>query len=713
MTLTVPTGGVNAGQSATVRVQAPDTGEIIAGFGDRMLQKAQSLEKERLDRQLARGRLDMMKGLNDLRLEAEQSGDPDAIGPMFEAKATELRDNILGSLDPRVREDGALAFDELSFGHMARVGERALGLRRSQSIAILDETERTVVSTGALADPDTQAAYLADYDAQVDRLQASDTIDAVEAGRRKRAAREGLDTTAMTRLLSENPESLLAGMDAGVIGANLEGPAREQWRARTQSAIAENAAKTKVEAQRAEAARLDDAKDLFKDGIAVTRKGQPFARFGDAVAALADPAIAALPEAREYAQAVATAQAMPGFNLASLADKRAMLAAEKAKPKDKGYEADVVTGMEAAIAAHEAGLQGDFYGYAEGVGLAPVADLPDVAAAADELYAGLSARAKQARQLQQTQIAGGKPVPFFRPEERDTWKAAVAPEAAPADRLRVAEAIAALPRDDAERALSEITTDAAFGHIGGGLAARALPRSTALAVLEGERAIARNDVKLPTVAERRNAFFQQFSSLFADGTGPSEYDETAEREGLIAAADALYAYRKRGTDTDGTYDEALWNQALHEVAGGTGQYDSGDATGGIAQLQNEQGSYAVFLPQGAAAYDVSSAYRNMLDSLIFTPSFTSKEEFKPENQPALRDKDWAELTTDGRVPDLGGQPLDAATARRLRLVSAGGNAYRLEATDEGNDQPVALLDKTGKPIFLDITKFLRRYGDKP
>ncbi len=708
MTITVPSAGISAGRAAQVRLEAPDTGATIAGLGERMLQMGQALEKERLDRQLARSRLDMMKGLNGLRLEAEQSGDPDGIGPAFEAGATELRDTILGSLDPRVREDGALIFDELSYGHMANVGARAISLRQSQARAILDETETTVVATGGLSDPQTQADYLAEYDRSVDVLVANGTLTPEEAGQRRRAVREGLDTTAMTRLLSENPDSLVAGIDAGVIGGNLEGPARESWRARAVGASAERAARAGVEATRAEAARLDAAADLFRDGIAVTRKGQPFARFGEAVTALADPAIAALPEAREYAHAVALAQTMPGFNVASLTDKRAMLAAAKAAPKEKGYEADVVPAMEAAITAHEAGLKDDFYGYAEAIGLTPVAPMADPTAPGADLVASLTARAREARALGQTQVAGGKPVPFFRPAERDAWKAAVGPDVAPADRLRVAEAIAALPRADAERAMAEIASDPVFGHIGTGMAALALPRPTALAVFEGERVIARGDVKLPPVAERRNAFFQEFSALLSDGTGPTEFDETTERDALIAAADALYAYRMRGTDTDGSYDAATWNQALHEVAGGSGTYDGSTADGGVQSLSNAQGSYAVFLPKGVNATQVETALDVMTENFGAAAAVADAPGWS-----ARIEGYWRELSADGRVPSLGGKPVDAATLRRMRLVSVGGTKFRLEATDEKSAAPVALVDATGDPIFLDMTKLLRRYGGAP
>ena len=46
MTLTVPQAGIVAGRSASVRIEAPDTGQAIAAVGERRAQLGEKVKAE-------------------------------------------------------------------------------------------------------------------------------------------------------------------------------------------------------------------------------------------------------------------------------------------------------------------------------------------------------------------------------------------------------------------------------------------------------------------------------------------------------------------------------------------------------------------------------------------------------------------------------------------------------------------------------------------
>ncbi|MDF2143197.1 hypothetical protein [Paenirhodobacter sp. CAU 1674] len=692
MSLTVPKAGISPGrapQLANVPVPQSDAGATLAAFGDRMAQVGKAMETDRLQRELQTARVDMMEGMNAIRLEFEQMGDPDAVDQQFKPRTDELKAQILGNLDQRNQQDAGLMFDELRTSHGFALGARAIELRQSQRMATLARTTDTVVRTGATADPETQAAYMAQLEDHLSYLVASGTITPEDAETRRQSAAADMEAARATRLLSDDPAALIAAIDRGAeAGFGHMDPERMQgFRARAASAIAAAETAAQSEAERAAKEHLSAAKDVLKDGISVFGKGRDWSGVDDAEALLQNPEVAAMPEARQYAHAKLLHQHMPGFAALPLAEQRKRLAEAKALPIEKGYEADLAEAMQSSIAAAEAGFRDDRFAYAREIGLKPAADLPDpLNATPDELAVSLRGRANYATSLRDAGYT--RDVKFFSPDEAEAWKAAVAAERSPAERAKLASAMAVALGSVAEDAAEEIGADPLFTYVGG-LIAHGGNETLARQIFDGQRALDAKDTRMPAAPMRRDAFFREFNTLFEDGTVDGRADEAAVRDQIIAAADALYAYRRRGDPnaTDAALNEELYQQAIHEVMGGTGSFKSGDARGGVQKIRGQ----LTLMPQGMSGADVEDAFDVLRAGL-------------PDGE--LVDKAWRDISASGNTPRAGGQPINAKTFSRLSLRQVTGSAYEMVVENPATGRLEALYGDDGKPYLVDLKKMV-------
>jgi hypothetical protein len=699
--LTVPRAPTTVGRVAEVRVEAPQTGAVLAEFGQQMFRVGDALEGERLDRAMGRARIEAMEGLNGLRLEMEEIGDPDRIDAEYAPRTKALRDGWLANVDPKIRADAELMFDEMSVAHQMSLGRQSLDLRQSQRRAALMQTRQVALNTASQGDPDVADAAFAAYRDTLDQAVANGSMTPEQAEADWQAFGSENEQGRMTGLLSRAPGALLQAIDSGELGQNLTPAQRESYRARAQSELA-----------RGRAEGVAQARDRLKDGIAVLRTGSPFAGAGEVQALLQDPVIAALPEAREYRDTLALNEAQPGFAQLPLADKRARRKAAAAAPKDKAYEANVVEAMDRLITAHEAAIKDDSLGWIEQAGLKPVEPLPDPTAGFDDLTAGLRQRLYAREGAKATGIVGDKPH-WFRPDERDAYARLAAPDASPADNLKLATALATLGPDGAEQAAAELGAPPMFAHLGGGVAVGAIRPEVARQAFEGARVIARNDVALPPVSERRHSYFQAFRTLFSDGSGETGLDETEVREAVIATADAIYAYRKRENRRPGDkdFDGDAYARILHEVLGGQGSPDSG--TGGVGVIRNLSGDYAIQLPRGVAAADVQGA----VDRLIGTWKPTSMTQDVIDADAGrtrvygMKPEDWRKVTVGGKVPMPGGDTMDLSTWERTVLRAVGDNRYRLDYPLTGGGFK-SLVGEDGKPVLIDLRKLLAFGADE-
>lgn len=689
MSLTVPKAGLSAGAVASApQVDVPRTGEMIADFGQRLLQVGARIQQERDQRGLERARVAMASGLNDLQTKYQQIGDPDEIDRGYAEDAAALRSQIVDSVPESVRDQVGTAFDGMNVSYAAGAGRRAVQLRQSSASASIAALGEEVVRSANGGDTQATAAAMAQYDQQVQGAVARGVMTPEEAQRHRQQITDRSGQTRATRTLSDDPRSLVAAIDAGEY-AHMSGEDVAGLRSRAVAAAEADAARAAAEAQRARKAQVDQAQALFRDGIAVAGTGRDFARAADADALLKDPEIAATPEAREYVAARDLRHAMPGFAVLPPAEKRKALAEARQGGIEKAYDNDRVRAMETAIEADEKGFAEDPLGRAVQIGLGAPPPLPDLASASDDdLVAGLSARGSYGRAL--SQMGYTKNPAFFTAAERETLKARVGVNASPADRAQLAKTLSDGLGQDAPLAAAEIGADPVFAHVGGGLA-HGMSVQLGRQIFEGQRVIEGKQVQLPPELKRNQAFFHDLSGLFGDGTDAISGDMSGMRNTIIAATDALYAYRQRGKvqgsewtpDAPVALDAAAYLQAAHEVMGGTGSYDRSDAKGGVQEVKGA----LTMLPQGIGADQVEDA----LDRL----------EARAGDPEA-----WRAISASGNVPDLGGQPMDARTLRSLTLRATGPDAYTL-LRHRADGRTEVVMGDDHEPVQIGISALLK------
>lgn len=693
MTLTVPKAGIYAGRAAQVRYEEPETAAAVAKFGNAIAEIGGRMEADRLDRELQRSRVDMMEGLNGLRLEFEQIGDPDVIDRDFPKRADALRDQIFQTIDPKNRDNAALMFDEMRTSHAFALGARAIDQRQSQRMATMMRTADTVVRTGALADPQTQSAYLAQFDEHLSNMVATGVLSPEEAEARRMQVAGDMEAARATRLLSDDPQALIAAVDAGEF-TGLDADRVQRYRASAVSAQRSAEAAAMSEAERARKEQLSAARDRLKDGIGVFRTGRLWAGDEEAATLLADPEIAALPEAREYAHARLLFEQKPEFARLPLAEKRRLLSEAEAQAVDKPYEADLVTAMRAQIKADEEGFAKDPFARAAEIGLSTAPDLPDPAnATPDEIAEGLRARGHYAVSLRDAGYTDT--VTLFSPAEREAWAPLIARDQNPADRARIAASLSVALGGLAEDAAAELGADPVFAYAGG-LLANGGTETLARHIFEGQRVIDNKEVSLPPVTERRETYFGELSLIFDDGTGAGGRDEAAARNQVLAAADALYAYRSRGNPerVDGKISETDYLQAVHEVLGGVGKYSDGAARGGVQKVKG-----AMTLLPAEVSGDQVEGVMSAIDGALSGGWSDNLQRVK-----------WAEISVTGNTPVAGGEPITRATWRSLRLRAVGDGDYELIAQNPGTGDWEAVTGDDGSPFWLSLPKAMSVYG---
>ncbi len=683
MSLTVPKAPIIGIRAARVQVAENQTGDAVAQLGMTMLQVGEKIAAEKDQRGLGRARVQAMTELNDLQLKHQQVGDPDQIDSGWAQDLEALRQRVLSNVPESMRDRVGLMVDEMAAPHAARLGAHAIELRHGQELATLSAAGNELVRTAATADPETQAAYRAQFEDQLGSAVARGIMSPQDAEKARQNLGIGMETARAQRMLSEDPDALVASVDAGEFGA-LGGDQAQGWRARGLAAAQENAARIAAEGKRDRAERIGAARDLFRDGAAVLRKGQPFAGDVDAVTLMTDPEIAALPEAREYLATVQLSQSKPGLAVMPLGDKRKVLADLEKQAISKPYEADKVDALRKMIADDEKGFAEDPITYAGELGLKPATALPDPANATDaDMITGLRARRNYAAALTQSGYTS-KPS-LFTEKERQAWSKLVAPDAPPEIRARLAQQLATAMGPTAEDAAVELGADPVFALIGGGLA-NGLPQATARQVFDGQRVIEGQQVKLPAKAERRQAFFGQFNGLFFDGTVQGWPDQSGIRDQISGAADALYAWRMRaaqasGDGQDGQIEETTYLQAVHEVMGGAGEYNSSTARGGVQEVRDQ----LTILPAGISADDVEDRLSALANG---------------------GEKAWASIAIKAGAPQVGGELPDARSARRMQIRAVGPDQYMMVWPNPSTGALTVLMNDQGDPFVVSMRKLM-------
>lgn len=723
MTLTIPQAGVQAGRSANIQIEADQTGAVLADFGKGIQRAGLALKAEQESRFLGNLKNRMMEGLNDLRLDMEQIGDPDDLETQFDARLGALREEYLGDInDPRLRDLASQTFDSMKEPHRFALGGRALDLRQGQWRVNLGNMGDQIVRAAAIADPDTQTEYLGQFAEELAEAVAQGILTPEEADRQFKARQAEADKARAERLLRDDPDALIDWIDHEGGLASLDADARERWKTRATSAI-------NTRQRSAEAEHRAIVGEQLSDAIAARREGRVI-EGEDAL--LEDPAAQEHARFQELVLRRALDEEVPDFRRLPLSEMRAARQAEGNRPVRGAPELLIAQAMDQAIEEAERAWAADPQGHYAALGLGNLPELPDIATASAEAFA-LALRTRAARAASIRDQGFTDDLVLFTPEERAELGEQLGASGNPAQRARAALAMAtALGRApqgiDAIAAAEEIGADPVFAYVGG-LMAHGGTEVLARQIFEGQRIIANRDAPLPPLAQQRGEAFRAVRDVLSFGTDPlrGDADERALYDQITGAAVALYATRAAGDADfkDGRLRETDFLQALHEVMGGTGAYNSRNATGGIREV----GGTLTILPLGVRAREVESGLRAVGIDIARTPAELAARTADAARAPGdfggiegleridrmlrlgnydrpLAEETLRDLSVNGTVPQFGGQPMDGATWQRGRLRALGDGTYTLEFLHHGTGEVRIAHDETGAPWLIDMRKLI-------
>lgn len=708
MSLTIPRAGVEGGRAAAPQFEAPQIGAAVADLGEVILQVAPRIENDRLEREFARAQVDFTRDLGAVRLKYEQSGDPDAIDSGFSQDVQTLRDEYAARLSEKNRERFGLAFDDLSNRHAFALGGRSHQLRQSQALATWGDLRDTTLTQAAAVDADTQTALLAAFDAQTDKLVESGAMTPEAGAEEKRRFRADTANTRAIGLVASDPDTFIADADAGAFAAlGPEAVARYRVQAEAAKAAAAAAAAKDAEA----AAKLRSTEIGAKLTAITTIAGD--GRVAVDEVWLADPEVKAHPDYPKAMAAVALRGERVNLPLMTVRELDQAIEEERAKPVGQPYQTERLKILEDRRAAAATGWAKDPVAFARESGLS-VPDLPDFDPSDPAAFrAGLAARIAFTRYLKERGYTDHAPALDLNETER--LKAVISKTQDPAQRAHLAQDLAETIGAEDPDLMAVISGDKAFLHTGALLAAGG-HAELASEIMRGQQAIDAGTAILPPVKNRTARVFTSLEGVFADVPGGE-----AVQAQIVAAADALYAARVRRPDPTGAIDGDAYAQALHEVMGGTGTYDSDRATGGVAQFRDRMTP----LPTGTSRRSVDTTFGLIADDVLDLkkPSRGPIGELAEDN--ARRSLDAVasaaltgptdnrlaralEAAAPGKRPLIAGQPLTARDWKTAQLVAVGPDDYQLVWPRQSG--VVTAVAEDGTPWQFSLTALIRGYG---
>lgn len=683
MTLTVPKAGVFGGATASPRFEADQTGDMVAQFGQRMLEIGSQIKADRLDRQMNRVQVDMTRDLGEARNEFDQMGDPDEIDRLWPQRVAEIREKHRQSLDPENADRFDLAYDDLANRQAFAIGRRSIDLRQSQRMATWSDYRAVAGQQAVAVDADTREALYQQFDAQTDSLVSNGIMTPEKAAEEKRLFREQTQNTHVIGQISDDPQGFLDRADAGEYGYL---PPEQVARYRAQ-------ATSNIAAAEARAIRQADL-DAKEQSALIGRRLVEIAQIADADRIAVDESFLALPEVQAHPDfpkakaAIDLRTERADLPFMTPAQMDALIAQEESKPIDAPFRAARLKVLEERRDAALEGWARDAIAFAEKSGFR-VPEMPDIEAApVAEIEAAIQKRAAFAEGL----LEGGftKGVQALTLDEREALKSALSVDADPARRAELASALA---RNNA----AHLIEDPVAQHVGGLLVSggsEALGRS----ILRGQQVLAQDNIVLPALKDRLDPAFDQIGALFADAQGGE-----ATQASIVAATDALYAARQRRVDPAAPINETVYKQALHEVMGGTGTFDSDEATGGVARVAGR----LTVIPMGVSATSAERARKLLYRDLIGVgagggPTADPSAKMR-QGQDSMR-----QVSLSGGVPTIGGEVIGADDWDDAEFVATGPDEYQLVIPTQ--DGVITALDSDSKePFVFSLTRLIRRY----
>jgi hypothetical protein len=716
MTLTVPRSNASAGRAArTVPIEADTTGASLANLGDTMLAVGTAVEADRLDRQMQRLQVDMTQDLNQLRLEAEKIGDPDAAEAAWAGGVERIRDGYSQPgedgrprLDPKNAERFGIAFDDLAARHSFSLGRRTLELKYAQRQAQYMAYSHAAMQTYASGDDEMRLEVLTDLDAMVDADLTAGRIDAAEAQRRKMEFRADGDNARAIHMISADPDGFLQARQAGGF-AGLPASVLARYEVQAEGAIARREKAAAEAEQKAQAARskeignrLDEIGSIADDGrVAVDE------------AFLSNPEVQSHPKFSETRAKISLRD--EGVDLSSMtpAEIRAQIQAERGRKVTHAWETERLKVLEAALEQHESGYEADAVGYALELGR-DVPELPEFDPSTPEVFAEALRDRMEWSAGEVEQGFTRRPIVLSN-AERQTLQATAGKDVDPDQRLALAQSLASgLGRDAGAQVAASLGKDSVFAWVTD-LTARGVDPSVARDILDGESKMAGDLVKAPS----RSVAIE----LFEDATGGDFRDLNSLSAAVLDAALAIYAVENPTEDPksiDAAKFEAALNRALGASSDGAGGIATFDTQGTWGGLRGRSDNFNVVLPVGVHARDVSVGLEVILEDLTpgrkkvtaaETPYDDSQVRELPVNFDRLNALSLSGAPADFGDPDADGyDPAGLFGQLRFAPVWADGRPqdvyvlYRQNGVS-GRQQP--LRDVNGKPFTISLQQLVR------
>lgn len=716
MTLTVPKSNARPGRAARPGPVVPnEAGAALAELGQTLEAVGTAVENDRLDRQMQRLQVDMMRDLNGLRLEAEKIGDPDAAEAAWAEGVERIRasygqpgEDGRPRLDPKNEERFNLAFDGLADRHAFSLGRRTIELRNAQRQANFLAYAHAATQTYATGDDEMRAATLADLDAMIEADLASGRIDAAEAQRRKMAFRSDGDNARAIQLIGADPDGFLQASKAGEF-AGLPAEVLARYEVQAESAIAKRqkaaaeAEQKALDARNKEIGRrLDEIGNIADDGrVAVDE------------AFLATPEVQAHPTYNETRAKIALRD--EGLDIAAMspAQLRAQIEQERSRKVAHEWETERLKVLEDALERHETGYESDPVGYALELGR-DVPELPEFDPSDPNSFAAaLGERLEwSAREVEQ---GFSRRVAVLSDEDRKTLQSVADKAADPDTRLALAQALAAgLGRDAGVRTAADLGKDGVFGWVTDLLAQGADP-SVARDILDGESKLSSDLVKAPS----RSVAIE----LFEEVTGGDFRDLNSLSASVLDATLALYA-AENPTDDPKSIDEDKFRTALNRALGASSGRGGGIATfdtiGEWGGIRGRADNFTTVLPVGVSEQDVTDGMRAILQDLTpgrreVIPGATAYDENQGRDIPVTFDRLNA-LSLSGAPADFGDpnaegyDPAGLFSQLRFAPVWADGrpqDVYVLYRQNRVSGRPQPLRDVNGRPFTISLKQLVR------
>lgn len=695
--LTVPRAPVIVGRTANVDT-TPVAGRAAATMaegGNRMLEAGLQLQAQRRQRELRRTELNVARDMGQARLEVDQLGDPEQIGPAWDAKRAEIRQRyITDDTDPEVAAALDLSMQELGDRHGLALAGKVVSLERSATEADWIAAREAIVTEAGTADPTTFGALIEVGEAGIDARVHQGLIDPAQGAQEKQVLRQEVYGNRAAAGIAADPAGWMAAAEAGEYDA-LGGTKLGSLKISAQKELDRRAAAAKIEADKEAKARsdaigrrLDTIADLALEGRVVVDE-----------AYVNDPEVQTHPKWAEAMAAVALRDEVPDLRQMTVTQLDGLISAEEQKPLDEKFQHERLVVLRATRDKAAAAYAADPVKAAGTQGITVPALAEFDATDPGPFAEGVAARIGFGQWMQDNGYSDR--LAIFSNDDRGRLKTVIDPKAPAEPKLALAQSLVAGAGTNVGDALNALDADPVFRR---SVRLIGTPGNEQVAgeILRGQQKIALGTVIVPGANLQTRVFDEMTGGVF-DGN-------PALKAEIMATATALYADSAAGIDPESQSGKswldddtavATYEAAIQRVLGATP-----DGSGGLQQVNGAP----VVLPPGVTADRVEQTTRFLQLQLEGRIRENSGEWSPPDTvAPEQRMRAFTAAGIHGVGPDLADTPKALLTQLQLRREGET-DVYEFVYSLNGRPTPVPMADGSGHPYRFHLPSLLREAG---